>query len=276
MLATFIALHLAIAQAPALAEPAPASPRDESAPAAPPAGAPAGEAAGPASPSPAGEEPRAEEEGALKTTRELPPPVTMRTRAVAKSALNPIPSIFSSEPLAGRSTVVGWAGWATFGAAWAQGITADDDLGVSGEFDWSTAELHVSGLYRRPLGSVGIFGIASRLRAGWYADLGARWVHDDNLKDRGVEFVPGIALSARGAGGVFSIGGDLPITVTLWRDGGIFAAPKISLTYETLLYGDLTVGVRVAGSYRAGAGDAPMSDPRPLLDLQVIAGRRLF
>ena len=69
-------------------------------------------------------------------------------------------------------------------------------------------------------------------------------------------------LSARGAGGVFSVGGDLPITVTLWRDGGIFAAPKLSLAFETLLYGELTVGVRVAGSYRAGAGDAPMSDGR--------------
>jgi hypothetical protein len=275
MLATFIALHLAIAQAPAATEPAPATPREESSPAALPEGGRAGEAAIPGSPPPGGEE-RAEEEGALKTTRELPPPVTMTTRAVAKSALTPIPSIFSAEPLAGRSTFVGWAGWSAFGAAWAQGITAEDDLGASGEFDWSTAELHVSALYRRPLGRVGVFGIASRLRAGWYADFGARWVHDDNLKDRGVEFVPGIALSARGAGGVFSIGGDLPIAVTLWRDGGIFAAPKISLTYETLLYGDLTVGVRVAGSYRAGAGDAPMSDPRALLDLQVIAGRRLF
>jgi hypothetical protein len=117
--------------------------------------------------------------------------------------------------------------------------------------------------------------IGSRLRIGWYADFGAKWIQDDNLKDRGVEFVPGIVLSARGAGGVFSLGGDLPITVTLWRDGGIFASPKLSFSFETLLYGDLTVGVRVAGIYRAGAGDAPMMEPRGLLDLQALAGWKL-
>ncbi|HSM94122.1 MAG TPA: hypothetical protein VLT47_14690 [Anaeromyxobacteraceae bacterium] len=274
MLATVIALHLALAQAPAGAEPAPQAGQEGqegAAPAALPATQPAAEPAGEATAPRAGEE-----EGALKTTRELPAPVTMRTRAVAKSALVPIPSIFSSEPLAGRSAVVGWAGWAAFGGAWMQGITEADDLGVSGEFDWSTAELRVSALYRRPLGRVGVFGIASRLRAGWYADLGARWFHEDNLKDRGIEFVPGIVLSARGAGGVFSLGGDLPIGVTLWRDGGIFAAPKASLTYETALYGDLTAGVRVAASYRAGAGDAPLADPRALLELEFILGRRLF
>jgi hypothetical protein len=279
MLATVIALHLALTQAPAAeaALPSPPPAQEEVAPAAGPAaeppasGAPSEETASPQPPAPP-----AEEEDSLKPTRELPPPVTMKTRALAKSALNPIPSILSAEPLNGRSIIVGWAGWASLGAAWSQGVTSEDDIGVSGELDWSTAELRVSALYRRPMGRVGHFGIASRLRAGWYADFGAQWFHDDNLKDRGVEFVPGIVLSARAAGGVFSFGGDLPIAVTLWRDGGIFAAPRVSFAFETRLYGDLTVGVRVAGAYRAGAGDAPMSDPRPLLDLQVIAGRRLF
>ncbi len=278
MLATVIALHLAFTQSP-VAEQAPAPAQEESAPtalpatdrAAPPVGAP-GEAAA----LPRSSEPPVEEEEALKPTRELPPPVTMTTRPLAKSALNPIPSILSAEPLNGRSTVVGWAGWATLGAAWSQGVSSEDDIGVSGEFDWSTAELRVSALYRRPLGRAGQFGIASRLRAGWYADFGAQWIHDDNLKDRGVEFVPGIVLSARGAGGVFSFGGDLPITVTLWRNGGIFASPRVSAAFETRLYGDLTVGARIAGAYRAGAGDAPMSDGRALLDLQVIVGRQLF
>lgn len=276
MLATVIALHLAIAQAPAGTESAPASTREESPETALPAAPPP--VASPAA-SGDGDEPlKTRDDGGdgavLKPSRELPPPVTMRTRTVAKSALSPIPSIFSAEPLAGSSTLVGWAGWAAFGAAWAQGVTSQDDLGVSGEFDWSTAELRVSALYRRPLGQVGLFTIASRLRAGWYADFGAEWVHADNPKDRGVEFVPGIVLSSRGAGGVFSLGGDLPIVITLWRDGGIFAAPKASLAYETLLYGDLTVGVRLAGAVRAGAGDAPMSNPHALLEMQVIAGRK--
>jgi hypothetical protein len=221
-----------------------------------------------------GAEPQ-EEGDVLKTTRELPPPVRMRTRQ-PKSALNPIPSLLSAEPLGGRSAVVGWAGWSSFGAGWAQGVTPDDDLGAVADLDWATGELRVSAFYRRPLGRVGIVEIASRLRAGWYADFGARWMQDDNQGDRGVEFVPGIVLSARGAGGVFSLGGDLPITVTLWREGGIFAAPKLSFSFETLLYGNLTVGVRVAGSYRAGAGDAPMTEPRGLLDLQVLAGWKLL
>ena len=114
------------------------------------------------------------------------------------------------------------------------------------------------------------------MRAGWYADFGARWFHDDNLKDRGIEVVPGLVVSARGAGGVFSIGGDLPIAVTLWRDGGIFAAPRASFSYETLLYGDLTFGVRMAAAYRAGAGDAPMPDRRALLELEAMVGWKLF
>ena len=278
MLVTVIALHLALTQAPAAeaALPAPPPAQEEAAPAAaavepPAAGATREEGASLQPPAAS-----AEEEDALKPTRALPPPVTMKTRAQAKSALNPIPSILSAEPLDGRSTIVGWAGWASLGAAWAQGITSEDDLGVLGDIDWSTGELRVSAFYRRPLGRVDGVEIGSRLRAGWYADFGAQWFHDDNLKDRGVEFVPGIVLSARAAGGVFSFGGDLPIAVTLWRDGGIFASPRVSAAFETRLYGDLTVGVRVAGAYRAGAGDAPMSDPRPLLELQVIAGRRLF
>lgn len=283
MLATFIALHLVVAQAPA-AELPPPPPASEAAPlpdrpaaaevAAPAASAEAEPGSAPANePAPATS---AEDEDVLKPARELPRPTTMRTRPVAKTALHPIPSLLSAEPLGGRSAVVGWAGWSSIGAGWAQGITSEDDLGVLGDIDWSTGELRVSAFYRRPLGRVDGVEIGSRLRAGWYADFGAKWFHDDNLRDRGIEFVPGLALSTRGAGGVFTLAGDLPITVTLWRDGGIFAAPKLSLSYETLLYGDLTVGIRVAGSYRAGAGDAPMSDPRALLDLNVLAGWRLF
>ena len=282
MLATVIALHLALAQPqqPPAAEPPRGAPsREEAAlPDRPTSDEatrrPAAAAVEPEARSAPGAE--AEEDGALKTTRELPPPVRMRTRQLSKSALNPIPSLLSAEPLGGRSAVLGWAGWSSFGAGWAQGVTPEDDLGAIGDLDWSTGELRLSAFYRRPLGRVGLVEIGSRLRAGWYANFGAKWMQDDNVGDRGVEFVPGVVLSARGAGGVFSLGGDLPITVTLWREGGIFAAPKLSLSFETLLYGDLSVGVRVAGSYRAGAGDAPMSTARALLDLQVLAGWKIL
>jgi hypothetical protein len=284
MLVTVLALQLVLAQSQPAVEPPRNSPaREETAPperpfaeertrrSVEPQREP--EAREPAT---AKEPERAEEEGGLKTTRELPSPGRMRTRQIQKSALNPIPSLLSAEPLGGRSAVLGWAGWSAFGAGWAQGVTPEDDLGAVADLDWSTGELRISAFYRRPLGRVGLVDIGSRLRAGWYADFGAKWMQDDNVGDRGVEFVPGIVLSTRGAGGVFSVGGDLPITVTLWREGGIFAAPKLSLSYETLLYGDLSVGVRVAGSYRAGAGDAPMSSARALLDLQVLAGWKIL
>jgi hypothetical protein len=274
MLATVIALHLALAQpaeAPAV-EPLP--PRQD---------APL-DGAGPESATTAPQEteirPQAEgtveEESELKSTRELPPPVRMRTRSTPKSALKPIPSLLSAEPLGPRAAVLGWVGWSALGAGWAQGVTGEDDIGLIGDLDWSTGELRASAFYRRPLGRTGRVDIGSRLRIGWYADFGAQWIQDDNLKDRGVEFVPGIVISMRGAGGVFSLGGDLPITVTFWRDGGIFAAPKLSFSFETLLYGDLTVGVRIAGAYRAGAGGAPMVDPRALLDIQALAGWKLL
>lgn len=218
---------------------------------------------------------RPEEEELLRPAREPSRP-SLRARQIPASALNPIPSLLSAEPLLGRSAVVVWAGWPSLGAGWAQSVTNEDDLGVLGDVDWSTGELRLSGFYRRPLGRVGAVEIAARLRAGWYADFGWGWFKDDNLGDRGIEVAPGLVISTRGAGGVFSLGGDLPIAVTLWRDGGIFAAPKATFSYETLLYGDLSIGIRVAGAYRAGAGDAPMSDPHGLLELQVMVGWRLF
>jgi hypothetical protein len=279
MLATVVALHLALAQPQAEAQPLPAPPpaaaeplAAERAPTSPPPAAGAGEEGAASAPSSAAPE---DGEEALKPRDEVRR-ATLRARQVPRSALNPIPSLLSAEPLGGRSTLGVWAGWSSLGAGWAQGVTLEDDLGVLGDFDWSTAELRVSAWYRRPLGRVGLVEIGARMRGGWYADFGAKWFHDDNARDRGIEVVPGLVVSTRGAGGVFSLCGDLPIAVTLWRDGGIFAAPKATFAYETLLYGDLTVGVRVAGSYRAGAGDAPMTEPRALLDLQVLAGWKLF
>jgi hypothetical protein len=279
MLVTVIALHLALAQP--LGEPLPPSappsaaaeaPAPERAPAPAPPAAGIGDDGAASAPSSAAPD---EGEESLKPRDEVRR-ATLRARQVPRSALTPIPSLLSAEPLGGRSTLSVWAGWSSLGAGWGQGVTLEDDLGVLGDFDWSTAELRVSAWYRRPLGQVGLVQIGARMRGGWYADFGAKWFHDDNVGDRGVEVVPGLVFSTRGAGGVFSLCGDLPITVTLWRDGGIFAAPKATLAYETLLYGDLTVGVRVAGSYRAGAGDAPMTDPRAMLDLQVLAGWKLF
>lgn len=271
MYVTALALQLALAQAPAADAPLPAPPPAAEAPL---PDRPSAVAPGATAPDARDAEPpaRYEDEDALKPAR----PSSLRARRSPKSALNPIPSFLSAEPLGGRSALVAWAGWSSLGAGWAQGVTTVDDLGVLGDFDWSTAELRLSAFYRCPMGRVGLFEIGARMRAGWYADFGATWFHDDNVGDRGIEVVPGLVISSRGAGGVFSLGGELPFVVTLWRDGGIFAAPKVYLGYETLLYGDLTVGVRVAGAYRAGAGDAALSEPRALLDLQVLAGWKLF
>jgi hypothetical protein len=276
MLATVIALHLALAQyAEAPAAEAAAPPREDAVQADRASTEPAAIPAAPEAEVRPQAEAGMEEEAELKPARELPPPVRMRTRSTPKSALKPIPSLLSAEPLGPHAAILGWAGWSAIGVGWAQGVTSEDDIGLIGDLDWSTGELRASAFYRRPLGRTGRVEIGSRLRIGWYADFGAQWIQDDNLKDRGVEFVPGIVLSTRGAGGIFSLGGDLPITVTMWRDGGIFAAPKLSLSFETLLYGELTVGVRVAASYRAGAGDAPMMEPRGLVDIQALAGWKL-
>ncbi len=169
-------------------------------------------------------------------------------------------SLLSAEPLGGGSAAAAWAGWRSLGIAYAQGITKQDDLGGYLTLDWSTAEMRLGAFYRRPLGQAGVFDIAGRLAVAWYEDFAATWVYSENHRDRGVEFVPGLSLSNRMAGGVFSILGDLPLTITTKYGGGLLFSPRASVAYEAPLYPELIVGAQLGVGYRAGSGDAPVKE----------------
>ncbi len=122
----------------------------------------------------------------------------------------------------------------------------------------------------------GTFDMAGRLAAAWYADFGGHWVYDENHSDRGIELVPGLSLSTRGAGGIFSGIIDAPITVTTRGSAGLLFSPRVSIAYEALLYQDVTVGARVGIGYRAGSGDAPLTEGRTELTFLVVAGYQLL
>jgi hypothetical protein len=232
MIATLLAVHLALlAQTGAPEEEPTRDPTDDA-----------------TEEAPAAETPPAEREARVRTP--VPPPARRQL------------SLLSAESLHGGSMATAWAGWPSLGAMWAQGISDTDDLGLALEFDWSGTELRASAFYRRPLGTAGPWDMGGRLALGWYGDFGGKFVHDGNHDDRGIELVPSLVFSVRGGGGVFSAWGDLPITVTLYGDGGILFAPRLSLAYEVPLYPDLNLGVIGGVGYRAGAGDAPMRDGR--------------
>jgi hypothetical protein len=185
-------------------------------------------------------------------------------------------SLLGAASMDGGSGALAWAGYSSLAIAYAQGITTQDDLGASAEFDWSSTELWLSAFWRRPLGRVSDWDLGGRLRAGWYMDFGGAWIHADNLSDRGVLVAPAMVFSTRGGEGLVSITAELPVTITTWRGGGFLVAPKVSVGYETPLYGDLTIGVRAAVSYRGGGGDAPMRSGRVEPELLVLAGYRVF
>jgi hypothetical protein len=185
-------------------------------------------------------------------------------------------SLLSAEPLGGGSASLAWAGWSSLGIMYGQGITSRDDLAGFADFDWSKTELRLGALYRRPLGEAGPFAMAGRLSAAWYLNFGGDYIHDENRSDRGVEVVPGLSLSRRGAGGVFSGIAEGPLTVTTRRGAGLLFSPRFSLAYEGPLYPELTVGARLGVGYRAGAGDAPLQSGRAELIFLVVAGYQLL
>jgi hypothetical protein len=187
-----------------------------------------------------------------------------------------IPSLLGAESLDGGSAASAWAGFASLGVAYGQGITVQDDLGAAAEFDWSSTELWLSAFWRRPLGLVGGWTLAGRLRAGWWIDLGATYIHDDNRTDRGLLLAPALILSTRAGEGLVSAAADLPVTFTRGRGGGYLVAPKASVAYETPLYGALSIGVRAAVAWRGGGGDAAMRAGRAEPELLVLAGYRVF
>jgi len=224
----------------------------------------------PAKPVPEGEAPKPGRPGAGEAPAapvKVPEEIPARHRQL---------SLLSAEPLGGGSASLAWAGWSSIGAAWAQGVTKRDDLGVSGDFDWARTELRLGGFYRRPLGKAGSFDMAGRLGLSWFANFGGDWIYDDNSYDRGVELAPALVLSARAASGVFSLSGDVPITVTWKHDSGFLFIPRLSASYETPLYDELTVGVRAGVAYRVGSGDAPLTDGGGELQLLVLVGYQAF
>jgi hypothetical protein len=217
-------------------------------------------------------------------TPELPPPAgepgPSRASATPTSvAPTPSPrqlSLLSAEPLGGASLSMAWAGWSSIGAQWAMGVTSIDDLGLLLDFDWAGTELHLGGWYRRPLGRAGAFDMAGRLALSWYADFGGKFIYDDNHDDRGVALEPALVFSTRGGGGIFSVAGELPLTVTTYDDGGVLFAPRLSLAYETPIYPELNVGVIGGLGYRVGSGDAPMRDGRVDIEFLVVAAYQIL
>jgi len=206
-------------------------------------------------------------------TAQQPPGTPPGARAKAAPSL---PSLLSAEPLSGTSAALGWAGWSTLGAAWGQGITPRDDLGAFGDFDWTTTEMRLGGWWRRPLGNAGSFKLAGRLGVSWYLDFGTHWAHDGNHGDRGLQISPALLVSAPGGGGVFTVGGELPLTWTVWHGGGILFQPRLTGAYETALYDPVTIGVRASLGARAGSGGAPIQDAQGQFEFLVLAGYRLF
>jgi hypothetical protein len=186
------------------------------------------------------------------------------------------PSLLSAEPLRGNSGALGWAGFSSLGAAYAQGITLQDDLGATLTFDWATTELSLGALWRRQLGTSGGWTIGGRLGLAWYLDFGGTWVHDDNRGDRGFTLTPALVLSTRAGEGIFSVTGDLPLTITAWRGGGFMAAPKVSAAFEAPLYGPWTLGLQGGLQWRGGSGGAPMRAGQLLPELLVLGGYRVF
>jgi hypothetical protein len=197
-------------------------------------------------------------------------PASARTPAKGPQQL----SLLSAEPLGGSAAALAWAGWSSLGIAYAQGVTARDDLGGAFDFDWAKTELRLGAFYRRPLGTAGPFDMAGRLGLAWFANFGGTWIYGENHHDRGVELAPALVFSARGASGIFAFGAEFPITVTVKHDAGLLFIPRLTASYEAPLYDELTIGVRAALGYRAGSGDAPLSDGRGDIQFLVLGGYR--
>jgi len=206
-------------------------------------------------------------------TAQQPPATPPGARAKAAPTL---PSLLSAEALGGTSAALGWVGWSTLGAAWGQGVTPSDDLGAFGDFDWTTTEMRLGGWWRRPLGNEGGFKLAGRLGVSWYLDFGTHWAHEGNHGDRGLQVAPALIGSAPGAGGVFTVTGDLPLTWTFWHGGGLLFQPRLSVAYEAALYDQLTIGARTGLGARAGSGGAPISNAQGTFEFVVLVGYRLL
>jgi hypothetical protein len=216
-------------------------------------------------PPPAPDLPPAEAPGAPSPARPPAPP-----------ARPTLVSLLSGETLHGAATSLGWVGWPSLGAAWGQSVSEKDDLGLLFQYDWAATEMTLGGFYRRSLGKAAAFDLGGKVGVYWYANHEGTLVYEDNQAAHGVQFVPSLLLSARGAGGIFSLAGDLSMTVTLAGDGGFLFRPRVSLAYEGELFDRVTLGIRGGAGYRVGSGDAPLADGMAELELVVLGGYRIF
>ncbi len=271
MLATILAAHLLVAQAPVVAQATPPQGEDnpyEQPPTNPPL---------PSKPQPPpGARPQPSPQGSAPTAV---PPATGEAAAPAqpppsqKAAPQQL-SLLSAEPLGGNAAALAWAGWSSIGVAYGMGITQKDDVGGALDFDWAKTELRLGAFYRRPLGTAGPFDMAGRLGLACYNNFGSGWIYGSNHHDRGIELSPALVFSTRSAGGIFSLSGEFPITITWKQGGGLLFVPRVAASYEAPLYDELTIGVRASLGYRAGAGDAPLSNGRADVQFLVLGGYR--
>ncbi len=180
--------------------------------------------------------------------------------------------------LGGASLGRGGAAW-TFGLGWpfvfaayAQGVGPRDDLGAALEVDWPASEFFLGGLWRRQIAAAGDSHLALRLRLGFYTCFGATWAWGENPSDLGAQVAPGLAWSLDTSSGVLAVGGDVPMTWTFRRGGGWIATPRLAISYEAPLSGDLSVGARAAAGVRGAGGGAPGSgDDRFQIEVTVLA-----
>jgi hypothetical protein len=270
MLAIAVALQLLAAGQTKLEDP----PQD----AAPPA------ATSPDAPQPAPDRPPGTQEAppAAPAQEGAPPPRPAPAAPAAKPPeprapqAPPLLSLLSAETLHGGSMATAWAGWPAFGVMYGQGLTEQDDLGGMVQYAWATTELTFGAWYRRALGRAGPFLVSGRLALNWYSNEEGTLIYSDNEANHGLQLVPSLLLSTRGAGGIFSISGDLPMTITLRGDGGFLFQPRVTGAYETQIYDQLSLGLRAGLGYRVGAGSAPLADGMADLELSLVASYRIF
>lgn len=273
MLATLAALHLLVlaqtsgAQAPLPANPPlprkPQAGEPRMLPPPPPGEIPPAAEPPPAQPAPQGGTPPA---GQAPASEPLSPVLTTSRQL----------SLLAAESLQGGSALLAEAGWSSLNVLYGQGISRTDDLGALATYDWAKTELRLGGFYRRPIGVAGAFDVGVRLGLAWYADFGKTWVYSENHRDRGLEVAPALILSTHAAGGILSLAGEAPVSMTVRRDSGLLFTPRVWAAYEAPLYGEFTVGARGGVGYRGGSGDAPLKSGRGELTFLVVAGYRLF
>jgi hypothetical protein len=226
------------------------------------------------------QEPAAQAQPQTPPAQPAPPAPAQASAAPAAPAAPGGPpklvSLLSGETLHGGSVVTAWIGWPSFGIAWGQGITETDDAGLQLDFDYAATELTVGAWYRRALGSAGPFLMSGKFAVSYYGDYDGTLIYSDNGSAQGVQFVPSLLFSSRGGGGIFSLAGDLVMTVTMTDGGGFLFQPRLRASYETSLFDELSVGILGGIGYRVGSGDAPMKDGMVELELLLLATYRIF